>query len=342
MARFPGLVRFDAMARDQRLELPAHGFLNLYKPVGMTSMAALRRVKHATGQRRKVGHAGTLDPLAEGVLPICFGQATRLMEDVVSSRKRYRMTMRLGAISSTYDAEGEIEEVKASPRFTREAIAGALVGFVGRIEQVPPMFSAIKVDGQRLYDLARSGQEVARTPRPVSVYEIHIDEIRDSLLRLTVDCGRGTYLRSLAHDVGQTLGCGAYVTELRRLRCGRFKAEDGVGLEELERVAATADWRVHLHPIDWALQDWPATRVTAEQEVAIKNGQPIRLIADAPECDRAARWRAYGPDGVFLALLEYQSEAGRWQPRRVFQGSETSPYAPPASETPAKMKATLA
>ncbi|MDE2683827.1 MAG: tRNA pseudouridine(55) synthase TruB [Chloroflexota bacterium] len=320
------------MASNRQAEPPVHGFLNLYKPAGITSMAALRRVKRATGQRRKVGHAGTIDPLAEGVLPICFGQATRLMEDVVSGRKRYRMTMRLGATSTTYDAEGDITESAYSVELTRREIETALVNFVGRIEQVPPMYSAIKVDGRRLYELARAGKEVERAPRPVQVYEIHIDEISLPYLRLTVDCGKGTYLRSIAHDLGQALGCGGYVTELCRLSCGRFKAEHGVTLEGLEDSAAEGDWRVHLQPVDWALRDYPALRVTSDQATAIKHGQAILPVGDAAAGPEAPGMRrAYDPDGVFLALLQFQGETDRWQPRRVFQGSDVSPYAPSPS-----------
>ena len=322
------------MATVRKNEPSAHGFLNLYKPAGITSMDALRRVKRVAGQRKKVGHAGTLDPLAEGVLPICFGQATRLMEQVVSGRKRYRMAMRLGATSTTYDAEGDITESVARVRLNRSEVAAALVNFVGRIEQVPPMYSAIKVDGRRLYELARAGQEVARAPRPVQVYEIHIDEFGCSFLRLTVDCGRGTYLRSIAHDLGQTLGCGAYVTELRRTRCGRFRAEDGVTLEGLEDSAAATDWRVHLQPVDWALQDCPALRVSADQAAAIIQGRAIQADGDTSADKTPETWRAYDPDGVFLALLEFQAKLGCWQPRRVFQGSGVSPYAPLPSSAP--------
>ena len=190
-------------------------------------MDAVRRVKRITGQRKKVGHAGTLDPLAEGVLPICFGQATRLMELVVSGWKRYRMTVRFGAISNTYDAEGDIQETAVPSTLTRAEIAGALGNFVGEIDQLPPMYSAIKVDGRRLYDLARAGREVERSPRRVSVRSIEIDDINLPFATLTVECGKGTYLRSIAHDLGQTIGCGAYVTELVRLSCGRFECSEG-------------------------------------------------------------------------------------------------------------------
>ncbi len=315
------------MAPRGRAEPTVHGFLNLYKPAGMTSMEALRRVKRIAGQRKKVGHAGTLDPLAEGVLPICFGQATRLMEQVVSGRKRYRMTVRLGAQSTTYDAEGEIEEVATPGALTRGDIATALVRFVGTIEQVPPMYSAIKVDGRRLYELARAGKEIDRKPRQVKIHAIRIDEIDLPLLRLTVDCGRGTYLRSIAHDLGRMLGVGGYVTDLTRLSCGKFKAEKGVTLDALEQAAADGDWRIHLHPVDSALRHWGAIRVTGQEEAAIKNGQAIRADTVGRPAEGSETRRAYSADGVFLAILEFWHETGLWQPRKVFNNVEISPYA---------------
>ena len=303
-----------------------NGFLNFYKPVGITSMEALRRVKRITGQRKKVGHAGTLDPLADGALPICFGQATRLMEQVVSGWKRYRMTMRLGAVSNTYDAEGEITEITDPGDLGRAEMAAVLQRFVGVIDQVPPMYSAIKIDGQRLYDLARAGKEVERRPRQVNVRAIGIDEIAMPYLRLTVDCGRGAYLRSIAHDLGQALGCGGYVTELTRLSCGGFRAEDGVTLETLSDAAENGGWRQYLHPVDWAMRELPAMSLDAADAWSVRHGQAIW----AGGLSRAAageQRRAYDPEGVFLALLERQPE-GLWQPTRVFNGAEPSPYAP--------------
>ncbi len=306
---------------------PVNGFLNLYKPVGVTSMEALRRAKHITGQRKKVGHAGTIDPLAEGVLPICFGQATRLMERVVSGRKRYRMTVRLGATSTTYDAEGDIDETGDPQGLTRSDIAAALVPFVGRIDQVPPMYSALKVNGQRLYDLARSGQEIQRDPRTVMVYAIRIDRIELPELQLTIDCGKGTYLRSIAHDLGQSLDCGGYITKLARLSCGQFTANDGITLETLADAAANGDWTTHLHPIDWVLQDHAPMIVPHKDERAIRHGQAIR--AEPGPAPYEVK-RAYTVRGVFLALLQFQSETGCWQPIRVFQDGPPSRYAPQA------------
>ncbi len=318
------------MSGGQQGSPAVNGFLNLYKPVGITSMEALRRVKRITGQRKRVGHAGTIDPLAEGVLPICFGQATRLMEQVVSGWKRYRMTMRLGAVSTTYDAEGDIAEVGNPEGLTGEEIAAALAGFVGKIEQVPPMYSAIKVDGRRLYELARSGKEVQRAPRQVEVSAISIDEIALPYLGLTVDCGKGTYLRSIAHDLGEALGCGGYVTQLSRLSCGRFEAEGSLTLESLAEAAAGdgEGWQQHLHPVDWALQELAPMVVTEDEEWALGHGQGISGAGwDGAQCEGEQR-RAYSRGGVFLAILEYRPDNGLWQPTRVFRATAPSPYAP--------------
>lgn len=303
-----------------------NGFLNLYKPAGITSMDAVRRVKRVTGQRRKVGHAGTLDPLAEGVLPICFGQATRLMELVVSGWKRYSMTVRLGAVSNTYDAEGEINEISDPAGLGRSEIAAALHRFIGDIDQLPPMYSAIKIDGQRLYDLARKGREIERTPRRVAVRSISIDEIHLPHLSVTVECGRGTYLRSIAHDLGQSLGCGAYVTRLVRQSSGPFHSSDGITPEALEQPAAAGDWLHHLHPIDWALQQLPALRTDSAGATAVRNGQAV------PGCGRidpddTRSWRIYNADGVFLALA-HPKTGGFLAPYRVFDLPGPSPYAP--------------
>lgn len=317
------------MPAGERGRPAVNGFLNLHKPVGITSMDAVRRVKRITGQRKKVGHAGTLDPLAEGVLPICFGQATRLMELVVSGWKRYRMTVRLGAVSNTYDAEGDIEEISDPSRLTRADIAGALVNFVGEIDQLPPMYSAVKVDGRRLYDLARAGREIERSPRRVSVRSISIDDLRIPFVTLTVDCGKGTYLRSIAHDLGQTLDCGAFVTELVRLSCGRFERSEGITPDALEQAAASGGWTRHLHPVDWALRELPSIQVNADRARSVRHGQTVAAGSARIDPSDPRLWRIYDPDGVFLALARPESE-GRLAPTRVFDLPEPSPYAPAA------------
>ena len=185
-------------------------------------MEALRQVKRITGQRQKVGHGGTMDPLAQGVLPVCFGQATRLMEYVVSGIKRYLMQVKLGDTTSTYDAEGEVLVSRDASDVTRPQVERAIQPFLGLIQQTPPMYSAIKVGGQRLYKLARAGVEVEREPRPVEIYNISILECETPNLVLDVECGKGAYMRSLAHDLGEAMGCGAHVANLERLTCGAF------------------------------------------------------------------------------------------------------------------------
>ena len=292
-------------------------------------MDAVRRVKRITGQRRKVGHAGTLDPLAEGVLPICFGQATRLMELVVSGWKRYRMTVRLGAASDTYDAEGNVEEIADPSALTRRDIAASLVDFVGEIDQLPPMYSAVKVDGRRLYDLARAGRQIERTPRRVSVRSISIDHIQMPFVTLTVECGKGTYLRSIAHDLGETLGCGAYVTGLARLSCGQFESADGITPDALEQAASFGDWAEHLHPIDWVLQELPAVLVDAADARAVSHGQAVAVRASPGSPGDSRLWRIYDPEGVLLALAR-PGPAGQLAPSQVFDLAEPSPYAPAA------------
>ena len=313
------------MPGDDRSTATVNGFLNFYKPVGITSMEALRRVKRITGQRRKVGHAGTIDPLAEGVLPICFGQATRLMEQVVSGRKRYRMTVRLGATSTTYDAEGDVTPVADPSGISVDGIELQLQRFIGVIDQLPPMYSAVKVDGRRLYELARAGREVERKPRKVEIHAVAIDAFDPPHLSVTVDCGRGTYLRSLAHDLGQVLGCGGYVTALARVYCGGFQASQSVTLEALEDSGD--GWLDLVQPVDWALRDLPSLSLTQPEARAMRNGQAVGSTQDAP-ADGEQR-RAYDPDGVFLALVEYQADRQSWQPVRVFDADQPSPYAPP-------------
>ena len=303
-----------------------NGFLNLYKPAGITSMDAVRRVKRITRQRRKVGHAGTLDPLAEGVLPVCFGQGTRLMEQVVSGWKRYRMTVRLGAVSDTYDAEGDVTIVADPSGLTRSRISAALFPMVGEIEQLPPMYSAVKVGGRRLYDLARAGREAIRPPRRVSVRSIAIDAIELPHLRLTVECGKGTYLRSMAHDLGEALGCGGYVAQLARLSCGGFLAQDGVTLEMLEETGPDGGWLNFLRPVDWALLHLPAIRLDTSDSRSVTHGQAIRP-GGSVSVDVAEQVRAYHPDGAFLAILRREPN-GMLQPTRVFGCDAPSPYAP--------------
>ena len=308
-----------------------NGFINLYKPPGITSMEALRRVKRITGQRKKVGHGGTMDPLARGVLPVCFGQATRLMDYVTGGSKRYVMDVKLGESTSTYDAEGEVTSTGAVEGITRTEVESALEAFVGVVDQVPPMYSAVKVDGQRLYKLARAGIEVEREARSVEIHSIRLTRFELPELTLDVECGRGVYMRSLAHDLGQSLGCGAHVTDLERRSCGGFSASDGVTLEELEEEAREpGGWQHHLHPVDWVVRDFKTVTVGPAAEKYLLNGQAVSLGRQDVNASYMEQFRAYNTDGLFLALVRFDRAGNSWRPLKVFQPDAPSPLAPVA------------
>ncbi len=322
------------MAKLESRTLPSiSGFLNLYKPAGITSMEAVRRVKRLSGQRQKVGHGGTMDPLARGVLPICFGQATRLMDYLVDGPKRYLVEVRLGVTTATYDAEGEVVKTGDVGGVTRQMIETTLQSFIGAIAQTPPMYSAVKVDGQRLYKLARAGIEVEREARPVDIYNIRVLDFASPTLVLDVDSGRGVYMRSLAHDLGEALGCGGHVTDLVRLYCGGFRAEEAVTLEQLEQANASDPdgWRQHLRPIDWVLRDLKSIAVGPQAEKYLRNGQSINLGQPAVDAGYLEAFRAYSSDGRFLALVRFDRPANAWQPIKVFQIDSPSPHAPVSS-----------
>jgi tRNA pseudouridine55 synthase len=308
-----------------------NGFINLYKPAGITSMDALRQIKRTTEQRQKVGHGGTMDPLARGVLPVCFGQATRLMEYVVGGHKRYVMDVTLGIATSTYDAEGEVVKTGDGSAVTLQAVESELGAFIGNIQQIPPMYSAIKVGGQRLYKLARAGIEVEREARPVEIHSIRIVEFSPPKLTLDVECGRGVYMRSLAHDLGEVLECGAHVSDLVRMRCSGFLAEEGVTLEQLEEDSGSeGGWQQHLMPVDWVLRDLKSITVGQHSEDLLKHGQTISLGRPELNAGYLEQYRAYNSEGHFLALVRYERAANTWRPVKVFQFDSPSPLAPVA------------
>jgi len=285
-----------------------HGILNLDKPRGLTSHDVVDRVR-ALAHQRRVGHAGTLDPMATGVLLVCLGRATRVAEYLMASPKVYRARVRLGVVTDTYDAEGKVVE-EHPVEVDQVAVEEALARFRGRILQVPPMYSAIKRGGQPLYRLARRGVTVEREPRPVEVYRLRLTAWEPPELTLEVTCSPGTYVRSLAHDLGQALGCGAYLAGLVRLASGDFRLEEAVPLDELteERLPSL------LMPLDVALRRYPALYLDERAALAVRSGRTV----DGPPPEGEPLARAYGPDGTFLALLEYRPDREIWHPRKVF------------------------
>ena len=291
-------------------------------------MEAVRRVRRFTGQRRGVGHGGTLDPLAEGVLPICFGQATRLMEYLVEGAKGYRMEMLLGVTTDTYDAEGQVGE-KADPSgVTVEQVTSVLDAFRGVFEQTPPMYSALKRQGKRLYELARAGIEVEREPRRVQVY--HLQQLSFELPRLVleVECGRGLYLRSLAHDIGQALECGAHLSALTRFKAGAFNQEDSMELEEVESRASEGTWEACLRPLDFPLLYMKAIRLSRAGEKLLRNGQPVSLGPQPSQTTHLESCRAYSEEGRFLGVVRWDRSQSLWRPLKIFHPGPVSAHAP--------------
>lgn len=308
---------------------PVSGFLNLYKPSGPTSMDMVRRLKRATGQKRRVGHGGTLDPLAEGVLPICLGQATRLMEYLVDGERRYRMEVQLGVTTSTYDAEGEVVNRGDLSGLDRALVERTLESFKGKIDQTPPMFSAIKRNGERLYKLARSGIEVERQPRKVEISRIEILDFLLPILVLEVDSGRGAYMRSLGHDLGQALGCGGFLKGLVRLRSGPFGVEDAVPLDKLTEAEDHDSWKGYLLPVDYPLLQLKGVTVAEAAERYIRSGQSVSLPRHVGiHAGYMERYRAYTHDGRFLAVVSFDKGGNQWRPDKVFNLDTPSPYAP--------------
>lgn len=250
-----------------------NGLLVIDKPGGMTSRDAVNRVQRWFPRGTKIGHTGTLDPLATGVLVVCVGQATRLADYVQAMGKSYASRFRFGATSTSDDADGTVTDVPNVVPPTREQIDAALAAFVGVIQQLPPSVSALKIDGRRAHDLARAGKEVVLAPRPVHIEAIRVLAYEWPFLDVEVDCGKGTYIRSIARDLGAALGCGGLVQTLRRTRVGCYLAEDAVTLD-----LAPEEVRDHIRPALSALSALPAVRVASATAVKFRQGQSVPAL----------------------------------------------------------------
>ncbi|MGY6588831.1 MAG: tRNA pseudouridine(55) synthase TruB [Wenzhouxiangella sp.] len=291
--------------------LSGSGILLLDKPRGITSNAALGRAKRVLGIK-KAGHTGTLDPMASGLLALCFGEATKVSAFLLDGDKAYLAEVTLGVTTDSEDAEGQVLEEKPVPVLDEAAIETVLDGFRGPIEQVPPMFSALKHQGKRLYELARKGEQVERPPRAVTIHDLELLGFDGQRMRLAVSCSKGTYIRSLARDIGQALGCGAHLSALRRTGSAPFSIEQAVDLElldELDREQA----RALLRPADIALPGWPQIRLDDVQAVELRHGRPLSGLEPAPP---AGLVRVYA-GGQFMAIAESDGRGGL-KSRRLF------------------------
>ncbi len=300
-----------------------YGLLVLNKPAGKSSHSAVYAVRRMTGEKR-IGHAGTLDPLATGVLVLCLGQAARVSEYLVDHDKTYRATVRLGVETDTYDATGEtiaFHPVDVSP----EQITSALRSFLGKSLQRPPAHSAVQRDGVRAYKLARRGIVVEMEPREIEIMAITLRSIQDDEVEFDVHCSKGTYIRSLAHDLGQKLGTGAHLHALTRLASGPFTLEQSVTLEEVERLVAANELERYLIPMDRALTRFPELRLDAARAWGVRNGQYI----PAPSDLTANIVRAYDESGRLIGLLE--REGSRFKPKKIFDANVSSDDEPDAA-----------
>jgi tRNA pseudouridine55 synthase len=287
-----------------------HGFLNIDKPAGMTSHDVVARVRRLAGQKR-VGHGGTLDPLATGVLPVALGGATRLVDYLVEDRKRYRADARLGVTTTTDDAEGEVVAEQPVPPLGHAAIQAAIAPFIGTIQQIPPMYSAIQVGGQRMYDLARRGEIVELAARTVTIDEIRIIDWQPPVLTLDVVCGKGTYIRALARDLGAALGCGAHLAALRRTGVGPLRIDAAVPLATLQNEPAHLP--EHLLPPEAAVAALPRIDMDQTRAERIRHGLPFAHNAVGGLA------RVHDEHGALLALVRRADDV--WQPFKVFDWS---------------------
>ncbi|MGB5452059.1 MAG: tRNA pseudouridine(55) synthase TruB [Sedimenticolaceae bacterium] len=291
---------------------PISGILLLDKPLGLSSNQALQGVKRLY-DARKAGHTGSLDPLANGMLPICFGDATKISAFLLDADKYYWFRVKLGETTATGDTEGDILQTRPVEGITAERIEQALAGFRGEVEQLPPMYSALKHKGKRLYELAREGVEVEREPRKVMIHGLVLGDLDLPEFELTVHCSKGTYVRTLAEDIGEALGCGAHVTALRRTGVGPYTGHPMYTMDQLQAAADEGQAALDglLLPIDTALSDWPEVRVNADTAFYLKQGQAV-LVPKAPT---EGGVRIYQGD-EFIAVGQVQDD-GRIAPKRL-------------------------
>ncbi|HIE56760.1 MAG TPA: tRNA pseudouridine(55) synthase TruB [Anaerolineales bacterium] len=311
----------------QHIQSVVSGVLVIDKPVGMTSHDVVQIVRRGTGIRR-AGHTGTLDPRASGVLVVLIGPAVRLSEYVSASDKRYQATLRLGTTTDTYDSEGRVTRSVDPRHITEEQFASLLENYTGEILQTPPPYSAIKVNGRPAYKRARKGEEVKLQPRKINVYSLDVLEWAPPEAVLDVHCSSGTYVRSLAHDLGNDLGTGAYLIGLRRTKNGRFTLRDAVPLRQIQNAFITGDWAQYLIPAAEALGDWPHITLTPDQVEAVRHGHRLPADENAQDLLNPEKYsmeesnrgliRVITEQGDLVAVMKYIEEDHEWQPKKVF------------------------
>jgi tRNA pseudouridine55 synthase len=289
------------------------GIFNINKPRGMSSHDVVAIIRKHLKQKR-VGHAGTLDPLASGVLPICVGQATRVAEYLSESGKAYQADIKFGTATDTYDAEGMITATASTAHLSLNLIEEALEQFRGPQTQYPPLFSAIKIEGQPAYKRARAGETIALEPRHIVIYSLKILAWIPPRLTLAIECSKGTYIRSLAHDLGTQIGCYAYLEALVRTRSGPFILSESITLEQFADAVARNSIQYYVFPLDKALEQYPAITLNVETTERAKHGNTF----NNPGANHSGLARVYDSNGAFVAIAVWDEEQQAWQPKKVF------------------------
>ncbi len=289
--------------------LNINGIILLDKRLGVSSNQALQQVRRLFNAN-KAGHTGSLDPLATGLLPLCFGEATKVSAMMLDDDKRYQVTIQLGVMTDSGDCEGAVVAEMPVPELSEALIQSAILHFIGPIQQIPPMYSALKHQGKKLYELAREGKTIERAPRPITIHSIQLLGFDQTSISLEVDCSKGTYIRSLAEDLADKLGTCGTVSRLRRTAAGMFKLEDAVTLEQLQALTSPAQLQ-QLLPVDFPLQHIPAVEINQQQALLIKQGQAINL-----DSKQSGQVRIYDQQ-CFLGLGEI-SINGKLAPKKIF------------------------
>jgi len=305
-----------------------NGVINIYKERGFTSHDVVAKLRGILKQK-KIGHTGTLDPEAEGVLPVCLGKGTRLCDMLTDHSKVYEAVLLLGQSTDTQDVSGNVLQ-EAPVDVSEEEVREAIMSFVGPYDQIPPMYSALKVNGQKLCDLARAGKEVERKARPVEIYEIQIEEIHLPRVRMTVSCSKGTYIRTLCHDIGEKLKCHGCMESLLRTRVGQFLLKDSLTLAQVEAYRDENRITEIVMPVDQVFSDCPALKLTKEAAKLGYNGNPFTSTQALTENDQmvekssdisldGGKWfRVYDPEGVFIGVYAYDSKRDQFRPEKMF------------------------
>jgi tRNA pseudouridine55 synthase len=296
------------------------GILNINKATGMTSHDVVAKIRKILKQKR-VGHAGTLDPAASGVLPICIGQGTRVAEYLSESGKAYQADILFGTVTDTYDSEGSIIRTVSAADLSLISLAHieeTLLHFLGAQMQQPPRYSAIKIQGQPAYKRARAGEELSLAARPITITSLEILAWESPRLTLAIECSKGTYIRSLAYDLGEQLTCGAHLAALIRTRSGPFTLSQSITLEQLTAAASTGTVAEHLYPPDTALQAYPILQLDAATADRVLHGNPFPYDPHPTTTSSHTLARVYDPNDNFLAIAEWQPDQNLWQPKKVF------------------------